>query len=641
MEASPPVCATVLIVDDDEGLVCLIEKVVRRLGFIAVSAPSGEAAIDRLADHSVDLMLLDMKLPDMTGINVLSHLDKLERTVPFIVITGQGDERLAVEMMRCGALDYLVKDAQFVEFLPSVVNRAVAHLDQQKRLEATEQALKRQHTFSASVLEASGAIMLIADAGGRLVQCNQAFEKNTGWSSQEVCGKPFWELFGSPEEAELALEMVREIFASSGSREYEGTLLTSSGDRRLITWSITTLRDQQGMVEFVIASGLDITEHKRLNAAMASKELFFAMLSHELRTPLTPVFALVRDLAADPQRSADDLAAFAIMQRNLDLEIQLIDDLLDLTRITRGKLELQFKTTDINLCLSNAVEICRSDITAKGLDLEMDLAVGSHFVHADAGRLQQIFWNLIKNSVKFTVPPGKISIRSYYGTSSQMVMEFRDTGMGMDATALRHIFDPFFQVDPVRKQRMGGLGLGLAICKSITEAHGGTLTAASAGPGLGTTFRLMLPTIGSPEKVSPGKPEKLAPELRHQGLRLLLVEDHDDSRMVLARLLKRRGYQVEGARSLAEALALCADKAFDLFITDIGLADHTGFDVLKELNARHGLSGIAMSGFGSDPDLDQGRKAGFLEYLLKPIDMEALDAAIQRAAEIKSCSQTS
>ncbi len=264
MDSSTPAPATVLIVDDDPGLVRLMGKAVRREGFVAASASSGETAIDWLAGHQVDLMLLDMKLPDMTGSNLLGHLEKMERSVPFIVITGQGDERLAVEMMRGGALDYLVKDAQFLEFLPAVVNRALTQLDRQKRLEVAEQEVKRQHAFSSSVLEASGAIMVIADAAGRLVQWNQACEKTTGWSGDEMRGKQIWDMVRSPEEVAPAAGLAREIIAAPGPREHEGSLLTRSGERRLITWSITTLRNPQGEVEFIIASGIDITERKRL-----------------------------------------------------------------------------------------------------------------------------------------------------------------------------------------------------------------------------------------------------------------------------------------------------------------------------------------------------------------------------------------
>jgi len=465
------------------------------------------------------------------------------------------------------------------------------------------------------------------------VQWNRACEKIIGWSFEEMRAKRFWELLLPPDEADSA----REGCADPGSREYEGSLLTRSGEVRLITWSITTLRDALGAVEFVIASGMDVTERRRLEedvilakAAAASKELLFAMVSHELRTPLTPLLALVRDLGTDSRFSTNEKETFAIMRRNLDLEVHLIDDLLDITRLTSGKLEFRFEAADLHFCLSSAIEICRNDLSAKGLDLRVDLAAEPHVVSADASRLQQVFWNLIKNAVKFTPAAGKITITSRCDTASQIIVEVRDTGIGMAADPLSHIFDPFFQVGSALKQRAGGLGLGLAICKAITEAHGGTLTAASAGLGQGTTFRLMLPVVTAPAAASASEPGNPAPELRRQDVRLLLVEDHEHSRLMLTLLLRRRGYHVAAAGDFAAACALCAEGRFDLLVTDLGLPGESGYEVLKELNSLYGLPGIAMSGFGSAPDLARGKQAGFLEYLVKPVDAEALDAAIQR-----------
>lgn len=248
MDAPP----TVLVVDDDTGLVRLMEKALRREGCTPISALSGAAAVDQMASHAVDLLLLDMKLPDMSGPDVLSRLEKLGRTAPFIVITGQGDERMAVEMMRGGALDYLVKDAQFLDVLPAVVNRSLAQLRQQKRLELAERELRRQHAFNASVLHASGAIMLIADAAGRVVQCNHAFEQASGWPGEEVRGRP------------LAEFLPPALLTGLSPQEFEHALTTREGERRLITWSLTTLPDAAGSVEFIIASGIDITERRRL-----------------------------------------------------------------------------------------------------------------------------------------------------------------------------------------------------------------------------------------------------------------------------------------------------------------------------------------------------------------------------------------
>jgi CheY-like chemotaxis protein len=357
------------------------------------------------------------------------------------------------------------------------------------------------------------------------------------------------------------------------------------------------------------------------------------MLSHELRTPLTPLIALLQDLAADPQRSAEELEAFAIMRRNLDLEVHLIDDLLDVTRITGGKLQVRRETIDVHLCLQQAIKICQADFDSKGLQLAIELSAPCHFVDGDAGRLQQVFWNLIKNAVKFTPAGGEIVIETHCDQASNLIVEFRDTGIGIEAWPLGRIFDPFFQVQHSLRQRTGGLGLGLAICKAITEAHGGTLTVASEGLGKGTTFRLELATVAEPAAEARGSTTSPVAPARCEGLRVLLVDDHDDTREVLARLLRRRGYEVEAARDAREARLLSGERNFDLIVSDISLPDATGCKLFEELNAKHGLPGIAMSGFSSDADFAQSKEAGFLEHLVKPIDANALDLAIQRVME--------
>src|SRR5436305_7766258 len=317
-------------------------------------------------------------------------------------------------------------------------------------------------------------------------------------------------------------------------------------------------------------------------AAVTSKELFFGMLSHELRTPLTPLVALLEDLAAEPGRSAEDLAALALMRRNLDLETHLIDDLLDLTRVTSGKLQLHRETTDAHLCLRQAIGICQPDIDAKELQLAIELDAPRHFVDGDASRLQQIFWNLIKNAVKFTPAGGRIAIQTRSDKPSRLSVDVRDAGIGIDPWALSHLFEPFFQVQQSLKQRTGGggLGLGLAICKAITEAHGGALTAVSPGLNMGTTFRLELATVAEPHGQVHRLSTNTAAPARREGLRLLFVEDHDDTREVLARLLSLRGYCVEAARNAQEARSISSEKTFDLLVSDIALPDATGCELL-------------------------------------------------------------
>ena len=434
-----------------------------------------------------------------------------------------------------------------------------------------------------------------------------------------------------------------ESARASGKMEMCELLLRSAtGHETFVRMQSAMSRSETDQPEFYVML-TDLSEHREIErklelqkilaeAAVASKELFFATLSHELRTPLTPLVALLEDLATDKHRSAEDLAAFAIMRRNLDLETHLIDDLLDVTRITSGKLKLRRETIDVHLCLRQAIGICRAEIDGKGLELVFAPAAPRHFADGDASRLQQVFWNLIKNAVKYTPWGGQIAIETRCDHAYGLTVEFRDTGVGIDSWPLGHIFDPFFQVQLSHKQRGAGLGLGLAICKAITEAHGGTLSAASAGLSKGATFRLELPTVSEPRKEVRELTTDVTAPARREDLRLLLVEDHDDTREVLARLLSRRGYDVEAARNAQEARSLSSGMTFDLLVTDLALPDATGCELLAELSAKYGLRGIAMSGFGSDADLAQSQEAGFLEHLVKPIDATALDAAIQRLA---------
>jgi signal transduction histidine kinase/ActR/RegA family two-component response regulator len=447
----------------------------------------------------------------------------------------------------------------------------------------------------------------------------------------------------SPASHLLFQQHLESALASGKMETCELSLRNAAGHETFVRIQSVINRGEQDETDFYITL-TDLTEHREIEqklelqkvlaeSAVASKELLFGMLSHELRTPLTPLVALLEDLGADRRHSLEDLASFAIMRRNLDLEIHLIDDLLDLTRMSGGKLQLRREITDAYACLEQAIAICQAEITAKGVRLVTQLNAARHFVDADASRLQQVFWNLIKNAVKFTPAGGCISIETRCDEASRLTVEIRDTGIGIDQWSLGHLFDPFFQVGISLNQRSAGLGLGLTICRAITEAHGGTLTVSSAGLGTGTTFRLELATVAEPHTQSRNLAENAeAPALR-EDLRLLLVEDHDDTREVLARLLSRRGYDVAAARNAEQARALSSGKTFDLLVSDIALPDATGCELLEELSAKYGLRGIAMSGFGSDADLAQSRAAGFLEHLVKPIDAKALDAAIQRLVE--------
>jgi PAS domain S-box-containing protein len=255
---------SVFIVDDDRGLVRLIEKELKREGFTVASATSAEEAVAWLGEHSADLMLLDLKLHHVEANEVIDKLKARGRLIPFIIITGRGDERVAVEMMKRGALDYLVKDARFQEFLPTVLQRALRDVDRDRKLSAAQEALKREGAFTTAVLDISGALMLVLDREARIVRFNRACEELSGYTRAEVRGKHVWDLLMLPEEIERLQNIYRRLFSGENSIKNENYWVTRSGERRLIAWSRTVLRNSAGELEYVIASGIDITDYRRL-----------------------------------------------------------------------------------------------------------------------------------------------------------------------------------------------------------------------------------------------------------------------------------------------------------------------------------------------------------------------------------------
>lgn len=373
-------------------------------------------------------------------------------------------------------------------------------------------------------------------------------------------------------------------------------------------------------------------------AANHAKDQFLAMLSHELRTPLTPVLNTVQELEGNGELPPDLRAAIEMIRRNVELEARLIDDLLDLTRISKGKVQLRLEIVDAHALIATVLEICGDDIRAKGLQVTTALEAREHYLNADAARLHQVVWNLLKNAVKFTPAAGNITIRSLNPQAGSLRLEVVDTGMGIPLETLPKIFDAFEQGS---RASLGGLGLGLAITKAIVDLHAGVINAASAGPGHGATFTVELPTVTAAEPLAPSTMPVVG--RHHQaggdalaknpgGPRVLLVDDHADTLRSMERLLRLRGYQVWTASSVASALEMAAIHPFDLLISDVGLPDGSGMDLMRKLRQQHGatLRGIALSGYGMEEDVTRSCDAGFSDHLTKPVDMVTLEAAISK-----------
>ena len=380
----------------------------------------------------------------------------------------------------------------------------------------------------------------------------------------------------------------------------------------------------------------DITELKAYEAALkaakndaeianASKDRFLAMLSHELRTPLTPALAAAAALETDPSLPPSVREEMTMIRRSIEAEAKLIDDLLDLSRMRSGKFKLQKEPVDLNEIIRRASDICHLQIVEKGIHLVCDLDPEGKPVLADPGRLQQVLWNVLQNAAKFTPSGGEISIKSRNGNGKWHV-EIRDTGAGIEPDLLLRLFAPFEQGN--RDGHSGGLGLGLAISKALIELHGGSICAESSGPGKGSCF-----TIEIPDNPAADFPLESTPhdrETRLDRVRILLVEDHLDTARTLQRLLGRAGYVVETASSVAAALELAKTAPFDVLVSDLGLPDASGGELMRRLREQSAIKGIALSGYAAESDLRKSRLAGFEEHLVKPIDLLQLQQAIAR-----------
>ena len=369
-----------------------------------------------------------------------------------------------------------------------------------------------------------------------------------------------------------------------------------------------------------------IAEHARVEAERASeaKDRFLAMLSHELRTPLTPVLASVFMLEREDNVPKVMHESLQLIRRNVELEARLIDDLLDLTRISKGKVQLSFEIVDAHTLLRNALEICQFEIEQKKLELRSEFAATKVHLQADPARLQQIFWNLIKNAVKFTPHGGKLGIRTTNNGDGQFRLEVEDSGCGIDPGVLPRIFHAFEQAG---RTQLGGLGLGLAISKALVEAHHGSISAESRGRDSGATFTALFPTCE--RNAIPESSDAPRSTAKRRSVRLLLVEDHEDTNRSLTRMLRRRGYEVHPANDIRSALDLATRKQFDVLVSDIGLPDGSGIDLLKALREKRDVFGIALSGYGMEEDIRRSGEAGFSHHLVKPVDLNKLDSIIQ------------
>ena len=474
-----------------------------------------------------------------------------------------------------------------------------------------------------------------------------------GNESLDLIGENFSEhcvLTNSDEECEDALAMIQngmpvKLSAQASQAHFSGKV--SYWD-----WTIWPVKDEAGVTESVLLLGAEVTERIRaerkledalteLENSNLAKDTFLATLSHELRTPLTPILGwakIIQDPKADVAVTSQGLQA---IERNARLQSQLVDDLLDLSRITMGKIKLLRAAVDLNEIVSRALETVHSRVSAQNLRLKIELNPDPLMVYGDATRLEQIIWNLLSNAVKFTPVGGQIEIRSRR-SGNNCELSVTDSGIGIDPAVLPKLFEPFKQADSSITRRHGGLGIGLAIARSLVEMHGGVIDAQSSGQGSGACFSIRLPIyIAGHHRLLKSLTKSQSVSLT--GVKALILEDSFDTRELLGVILEANGCLVSLAESVAEAMQKVCTFEPDIIISDIGLPDEDGYGFIRQLRKTIGFEHtpvIALTGYAMDTDRQKAFASGFDQHLSKPVDPVALINTIQELRSRMSEQQT-
>jgi PAS domain S-box-containing protein len=505
--------------------------------------------------------------------------------------------------------------------------------------------------YLAAIVDSSDDAIMSKNLDGVIQSMNGAAERLFGYTAPELIGKNIRLLIPLERQSEEDLILAR-IRRRERIDHFETERVTKDGRRVSISLTVSPVLDESGAIIGVSKIARDITERQtalaerdrlleaeraaRSEAERASrvKDDFVAMVSHELRTPLNAILSWTQLMMRGRQDPAILERGLQVVARNTRIQAQLISDLLDISRIVAGKLQLEIQNVDVESIVRDAVETLRQDADAKGIEVATSLeATGA--ISGDPGRIQQIVWNLLSNAIKFTPQHGHVRV-TLSGTGTHVRLTVADDGAGIRPEYLAHIFERFHQADRSITRRYGGLGLGLAIVKHLVEVHGGSVEAKSAGEGLGATFTVLFPSSGfeldSEGAHAPRAGRDLWEGVTLAAMRVLVVEDEPDTRDFLKRLLEGHGAQVIAAASVKEALMLLQSDAPDLLISDIGLPDVDGYELVHQIRASsavsRGIPAIALTAYARAEDRMRAMRAGYQVHIAKPVEPAELLAAV-------------
>jgi PAS domain S-box-containing protein len=576
--------------------------------------------------------------------------------------------------------DYVLAE---LETAAAELRAAEDELRQQSlNLLAAHEQLDAERARYRDLFEAAPDGYLVTDRTGKIYEANRAAANMLGLNAEFLTGRPFLRFFVEHDQ-EVARREILQLHQSHRPSEWTARIAPRGGASSFwATLRVSATTDIDGKLTSIRWLVRDVSQFKEMEARLrqindqleervasrtreleranrqkeeslaraqdakhelerhgAGKDQFMAMLSHELRTPLAPALAILTDLARRTDLPGDVQQQVAAVVRNIQLEVRLVDDLLDATRATRGKLALRKERIDVHELIAAVAQICRADFDGdKQIRLAVEANAPRHHVDGDSARLHQVLWNLLRNAAKFSLPGGEVTLRTLHA-GDEIEIHIIDQGIGIEPSRLATIFQPFEQGDDSITHRFGGLGLGLAIVKSVTEAHGGHVWAESRGLGRGASFIIRLPlasapTLRKPKPAAPSKFPAVTSPAPHsvRPLRVLLVDDHAETRSVFARLLKGMGHEVTAAGTVQDALFHARNSSFDILLSDIQLPDGTGYDIVQQCGTNRPRRAIAVSGFGGPDEIARSKASGFDQHLTKPVSFTDLEALFRETA---------
>ncbi|HYY51906.1 MAG TPA: response regulator [Myxococcales bacterium] len=650
---APP--ARILMVDDHPPNLMALDAILDPLGQELVHAHSGEEALRHLLETDFALILMDVQMPGLDGIQTAKMIKERPRNrhIPIIFLTAiHKDPAYIFRGYKEGAVDYLLKpfDPEILRAKVSVFVDLWRKTELLRRHEAMQRARevieveKRGEVRFRALTDSMPQCVWAAGPDGDIFYCNRVWREYAGAEA----GITFFDAIPE-DEVEEARRAVAAAIRAGQPMEREQRLRRKDGEWRWHLCRLVPQRDERDRILGFICTATDIDQQKRIEEAnkalLASesearrqaeianrtKDEFLATVSHELRTPLNAILGWTRMLRTGAVEPKALNRVLETIERNARAQTQLVEDILDVSRIIAGKLRINIRKTDLHAVARAALDAVRPAAEAKGVLLVADLEPGSADFGGDPDRLQQVIWNLLSNAIKFTQRSGRVELR-IERVHSAVRITVADTGMGIARDALDHVFDRFWQADSSSTRSQGGLGLGLAIVRHLVEVHGGTVRAESEGEGQGARFTVLMPVRAVlPEAESEAARSSAEPVARRgppvsaetllEGIDVLVVDDEIDARELVAAVLGKCGATVRGASTVDEAIARIRERRPNVVLSDIGLPGDDGYELIRRVREIDpAIPAAALTAYATPQDRRRAIEAGFQAHIAKPVE---------------------